>query len=75
VDAPASNTKVKQDFSAKERTQASRKAADKAKVSRPNSTAAKKAKAASRQIRNLETWSLLRHDPVFFRLTSSRPMA
>jgi len=38
--------KVKQEFAAKEKTQAARKATEKAKPSQQRSTAAKKAKAA-----------------------------
>ncbi len=46
VDVAAITSKVKQEFAAKEKTQAARKASDKAKPNQPRSTAAKKAKAA-----------------------------
>ena len=46
VDVAAVTTKVKQEFAAKEKTQAARKATEKAKPSQQRSTAAKKAKAA-----------------------------
>jgi ParB family chromosome partitioning protein len=45
VDVAAITAKVKEEFAAKEKTQASRKATDKAKPAQPH-TAAKKAKAA-----------------------------
>jgi ParB family chromosome partitioning protein len=46
VDVAAITTKVKQEFAAKEKTQAARKATEKAKPSQPRTEAAKKAKAA-----------------------------
>ena len=46
VDVAAITSKVKQEFAAKEKTQAERKAAGKAKPSQPRTVAAKKAKAA-----------------------------
>jgi len=46
VDAAAITAKVKQEFEAKEKTQAERKAAGKAKPNQPHTAAAKKAKAA-----------------------------
>jgi ParB family chromosome partitioning protein len=46
VDVAAITTKVKQEFAAKEKTQATRKASDKTKPCQPSTTAAKKAKAA-----------------------------
>jgi ParB family transcriptional regulator, chromosome partitioning protein len=46
VDVAAITTKVKQEFAAKEKTQAERKATDKAKPNQPRTVAAKKAKAA-----------------------------
>ena len=46
VDVAAITSKVKQEFAAKEKTQAARKATDKAKPKQPHTTAAKKAKAA-----------------------------
>jgi len=46
VDVAAITAKVKQEFTAKERTQAARKAAGKAKPSQPNTATAKKARAA-----------------------------
>ena len=45
MDVAAITAKVKQEFAAKEKTQAARKDADKAKPAQPR-TAAKKAKAA-----------------------------
>lgn len=46
VDVAAITAKVKQEFAAKEKTQAARKATEKAKQSQPRTVAAKKAKAA-----------------------------
>jgi ParB family chromosome partitioning protein len=46
VDVAAITAKVKGEFTAKEKAQATRKATDKAKPSQPHTTAAKKAKAA-----------------------------
>jgi ParB family chromosome partitioning protein len=46
VDVAAITAKIKQEFAAKEKLQATRKAADKAKPSQPRTAAAKKAKAA-----------------------------
>jgi ParB family chromosome partitioning protein len=46
VDVAAITTKVKQEFAAKEKTQAARKTAEKAKPSHPRTVTAKKAKAA-----------------------------
>jgi ParB family chromosome partitioning protein len=46
VDVAAITAKIKQEFAAKEKVQAARKAADKAKPSQPCTAAAKKAKAA-----------------------------
>ena len=46
VDVAAITAKVKQEFAAKEKAQATRKATDKAKPSQPRTAAAKKAKAA-----------------------------
>jgi len=46
VDVAAITAKVKQDFAAKEKTQAERKATAKAKPSQTHNAAAKKAKAA-----------------------------
>jgi len=46
VDVAAITTKVKQEFAAKEKTQATRKTSDKTKPCQPSTTAAKKAKAA-----------------------------
>ena len=46
VDVAAITSKVKQEFAAKEKTQAARKVEDKAKPSQPRPVAAKKAKAA-----------------------------
>jgi hypothetical protein len=46
VDVAAITAKVKQEFAAKEKAQASRKATDKAKPSQSRTAAPKKAKAA-----------------------------
>jgi ParB family chromosome partitioning protein len=46
VDVAAITSKVKQEFAAKEKTQAARKATDKAKPNQPRTVTAKKAKAA-----------------------------
>ena len=46
VDVAAITAKVKQEFAAKEKAQATRKATEKAKPKQPRTTAAKKAKAA-----------------------------
>jgi ParB family chromosome partitioning protein len=46
VDVAAITAKVKQEFAAKEKAKATRKAADKAKPSQPRTVAAKKANAA-----------------------------
>jgi hypothetical protein len=46
VDLAANTAKVKQEFAAKEKAQAARKATEKAKPKQPHATATKKAKAA-----------------------------